>query len=460
MVDLRFRDLVGHVRSGSIDRRTFMVSAAALGISGGAAQAVVRGVTAQEGAASPAVGTTELSPEVLGVEGVEHIGGASKGTIRIYSSWPMTGASEQIGGDSADAIRFALEIYGGEAGGFAIEYEALDDGIAANNGSWDAAREAENATMAVNDPDCMVYIATYNSGAAEVSIPITNVAGLAQIAPSNTATALTKEAPANPPGYPEVLYPSGKRNYMRVCPTTDVEGRAGANHAFHGLGARTAYVLHDGQLYGLDVSQMFRDTFASLGGDVLGVEAFDTTAPDYHELMTRIAAMQPDIIYLGGIVNLNASRLLQDLREEMPADQVAFMGPAGLVNQAFIDGAGGAAEGAYITFGGLPPAELANRGGTGAAWYDATVERLGREPDSYAIYSFECAICALQAIDIVGEKDRAAILDTMFSTKNFRGMIGEWSFDENGDTSLDTISLNQVQDNRIVFREVILPPAG
>jgi branched-chain amino acid transport system substrate-binding protein len=51
---------------------------------------------------------------------------------------------------------------------------------------------------------------------------------------------------------------------------------------------------------------------------------------------------------------LNASKLLQDMRAVMPADEVSFLGPDGLINQAFVDAAGDAAEGAYITFAGLP----------------------------------------------------------------------------------------------------------
>src|SRR5690606_32736911 len=194
-----------------------------------------------------------------------------------------------------------------------INYEALDDGIAANNGAWDAAKETENATMAVNDPDCMVYIATYNSGAAEAAIPVTNEAGLAMISPANTAVALTKESPANPEGYPDVLYPTGKRNYMRLVPADDIQGGASANFAFNSLGAQKAYVLHDNQTYGLGVATVFRDTFESLGGEILGFEAFDPNAPEYQALMTKIASEGPEIIYLGAIVNLNASKLLQDL---------------------------------------------------------------------------------------------------------------------------------------------------
>src|SRR5699024_7273987 len=141
---------------------------------------------------------------------VEHVADTSKGEIKLYSSWPMSGLSEQNGGDMAESVQLAVDSWGGAAGGFAITYEALDDGLAANNGSWDAAKEAENSAIAVNDPDAMVYIATYNSGAAEASIPITNEAGMPQIAPSNTAVQLTKDSPANPEGYPDILYPTGE----------------------------------------------------------------------------------------------------------------------------------------------------------------------------------------------------------------------------------------------------------
>jgi branched-chain amino acid transport system substrate-binding protein len=106
----------------------------------------------------------------------------------------------------------------------------------------------------------------------------------------------------------------------------------------------------------------------------------------------------------------------------------------------------------YLTFGGLPANELE---GVGAEYYNSMVERLGRDPDAYAVYSFECAVVVLQAIDQVKAKDRPAVLDTMFNTENFRGLIGTWSFTETGDTTADTISLNIVQDATITFQEVI-----
>lgn len=451
----RFEHLISLVRDGSIDRRSFIVRAAALGVSTAVASQALWAATAAAQDSSPAAspsGGSDLTPENLGVAGVEHSTDTSAGTINLYSSWPMTGASTDLGGDSAEAVRFASEIWGNAAGGFAIAYEALDDGIAANNGAWDAATEAENATRVVSDQDAVAYIGTYNSGAAEASIPITNEAGLAQISPANTAVQLTKESDANPEGYPDVLYPTGKRNYMRVVPADDLQGGASANYAFSTLGAETAYILHDNQTYGKGLATVFQTTFEELGGEVVGFEAFNPEAPEYQALANKVADAGAAIVYISAIVNLNASKLLQDLRDFVSVDDVAIMGPDGLINQAFIEGAGDAADGMYLTFGGLPANELE---GVGKAYYDGMVERLGRDPDAYAVYSFECAVVVLQAIDQVAAKDRAAVLDAMFATKDFRGLIGTWSFTETGDTTADTISLNQVEGTTITFKEVI-----
>ena len=276
MVDSRFNQLVEQLENRRIDRRNFLVRAAALGASAsaiGAALTRVHPTLAQD--ASPSPEGPQLRTEI-GQPGIEHITDTSKGTIKLYSSWPLTGASEQIGGDAVESVKMAFEDFGNAAGGFALEYEALDDGIAARNGAWDAGKEAENANKVVNDADAMVYMATYNSGAAAISIPILNQvqpAGMAMISYANTAVQLTKPYPTNEEGFPDKLYPSGKRNYMRVVPADDIQGAASANWAYTSQGKRKAYVLHDNQIYGKGVATVFANSFEALGGEILGIQS-------------------------------------------------------------------------------------------------------------------------------------------------------------------------------------------
>jgi branched-chain amino acid transport system substrate-binding protein len=433
----RFESLVDQLQRGRIDRRSFMVRAFALGVSGSA----VMSALSRAGLAAAQESSTSI-----GNPAIEHLTTTDKGVIRFYSSWPLTGAYEQIGGDAVEAIKLALNDYGNAAGGFALEYTPLDDGIAANNGGWDAGAESANANEVIADADAMVYMATYNSGAAKISIPIMNEAGMAMISYANTYPGLTKAVEgATEEGEPDVYYPSGSRNYMRTVPADDIQGVAGANYVYETLAARKAYILDDQSLYGHGVAQVFNNAFADLGGEVLGFEGYDPKAPDYQALMTKIADMGPDVLYVGCTVDNNAPKVNLDMRSLMPKDQVTFFGPDGLINQAFIDGAGDATEGALVTFAGFPPAVLE---GPGADYVTRVSEILGHSPDSYATYAYECTAVAIQAIDSVQEKDRGAILEAMLATKDFKSLLGNtWAFTETGDTDALTMAVNVIEPN-------------
>ncbi len=133
------------------------------------------------------------------------------------------------------------------------------------------------------------------------------------------------------------------------------------------------------------------------------------------------------------------------MRSLMPVDQVIFLGADGLITQAFIDGAGEAAVGAFVTFAGFPPAELK---GPGADYAKRMTEILGHSPDSYSIYAYEVVAVVIQAIDQVREKDRGKILDAMMATKNFKSLLGgTWSFTETGDTDALTMAVNEIKPN-------------
>jgi branched-chain amino acid transport system substrate-binding protein len=444
--------LIASLQLNKISRREFAKRAAGAGLSATLVGQVLRthGASAQEMPASTAIG----------VPGVTHVTDTSKGTIKLYSSWPLTGAMERTGGDAVEAIKMALEDFGGAAGGFALEYEPLDDGVAANNGGWEAGKETENVNKVINDDDAVLYMATYNSGAAKISIPITGAAGMAQVSYANTYTGLTRALEgATEEGEPDIYYPSGKRNYMRLCPADDIQGTAQANWAYNDQGRKKAYVLHDKSLYGQGVAAVFRNQFTTLGGEVLGFEGYDKDLDNYETLMTSIADKGPDIIVIGATVENNAAKVLQDMRSVM-GEEVIFLGPDGLNNTTFVEGAAEAAEGAWITFAGYTPDKLMEQGGPGGDYVTRLLARLGYEKpsdiDAYAVYAYETAVLVVQTIDKVGEKDRTKILDTMFATEGFVSLLGgTWSFTESGDTDSAIIGLAKVVDGAIAFQTVI-----
>jgi branched-chain amino acid transport system substrate-binding protein len=442
--------LMDQLQRGTIDRRTFMVRAIALGATGSAVMSALSRV-------SPAV-AQEGSAASIGNPDIPHVEGTDKGLIKIYSSWPRTGSMEGIGVDAYEAAKLAFSDLGNMAGGFALEYVPLDSGIAANNGGWDPGVESANANQAIADADCMAYMGTYNSGAAKISIPIMNESGMAMISFANTYSGLTKSVPGTEEGEPDVYYPSGKRNYARVIAADDIQGALGARWAVESKSVGRAYVLDDQSLYGHGVAQVFNDTLLELGAEVLGFEGYDPKAPDYQALMTKIADAGPDVVYVGATVENNPSKVILDMRSLMPPDEVIFVGPDGLFTQAFIDGAGDASEGAFLTFAGLPTNELE---GPGADFFTRMSEILGHAPDGYSTYSYDCTVAIIQAIDQVGEKDRGMILDALMATKNFTSLVGKtWSLTETGDIDNPSMSINEIKPNdegelAITFLEAI-----
>jgi branched-chain amino acid transport system substrate-binding protein len=367
---------------------------------------------------------------------------AQSSTIKIVSSLPRTGSSKGQTDTIVNAMKMAFEEAGNKAGDFTIVYEDMDDATPAR-GAWDAGKEAENANKAVADNDVMVYLGTFNSGAAKVAIPILNRASLVMISPANTYPGLTKPGKGEP-NEPDIYYPNGTRNYARVVPADDLQGAVAANWA-KALGVQNAYVLDDTELYGHGIAQVFADTAGKIGlGIAGGPEGIDSKASDYRALATKIRGTGADMVYYGGITQNNAGKLFKDLRSVLGND-IKLMGPDGIYEQAFIDDAGDASEGVYVTFGGVGASKLT---GKGADWYAAYKAKFNGEPEGYASYGYEAAKVALNAIATANTKDREAIRAAVMGTSNYDGVLGTWSFDANGDTTLTTMSGRQVVNGK------------
>ena len=96
--------------------------------------------------------------------------GSSGGTVDIYSSLPLQGASKDQTGAMVQGIRLALEQAGGKAGNLKVNYQSLDDSTA-QMGNWDPAQTGQNARKVAQDSKAVYYIGEFNSGASQISMP-------------------------------------------------------------------------------------------------------------------------------------------------------------------------------------------------------------------------------------------------------------------------------------------------
>jgi len=371
------------------------------------------------------------------------------GTIKIVSSLPRTGSAKAQTDTIVNGIVMALDEAGRKVGNFKIEYEDLDDATA-TAGQWTQEKEAANADQAIKDADVMVYIGTYNSGAAKISIPKLNRANLLMISPANTWPGLTKPGKGDP-GEPDVYRPSGKINYIRVVPADDLQGPLQAEWVKK-VGVKKVFILDDREVYGKGVADLFRARAEEIGLKVLGQEGIDAQAQEFKPLMTKVKATEPDLVYFGGTTQTKAGQVAKDMIAV--GLKCKLLVPDGCFEEAFISSAG--AENlngrAYITFGGLPPEKLKGKGAEFVANYQ---KKHGKMPEAYAVYGYEAGNVALDAIRRAGKKDRDAIRAAALGIRNFEGALGKWSFDKNGDTTMRTLTVNTVKDGKFEFVEVL-----
>lgn len=364
-------------------------------------------------------------------------------TIKIVGSYPLQTIS--VGQDIVNGIRMAFDEVDNKVGDYRVEFISRDDGDA--EGHWQPDLEVANATFAAKDPQVMVYLAPFNSGAAKVGIPITNRAGLAQVSPGTTWPGLTQ--PGFLPGEPGDFYPTGLRTFFRTCPTDALQGPAGALWAKE-LGVRSVYIFDDGEAFGKGIAGLFQNKAQEVGITVLGRETLDKTKTDFNLELQKLRANPPDMIYFAGITPNGAVPLVQGAKSLLP--NTKFMGPDGIREQAFIDQAGAAAEGAYATVVGMPPDKLE---GKGKVFYDAYTKKYGMPPGTYSVFGYEAAKMIFQSISKATVKDREHILDEISKVKNYDGLFGAWSFDQNGDTTLTLVSGSTVHDSAFVFDKLL-----
>ena len=370
-----------------------------------------------------------------------------KGKLRLYTSWPMQGAMLPEGTGMKNGVDLAVAEAGGAVAGFCLEVVNLDD-ASPQTGKWDGAVEAENANKAVGDPLAIVYIGTYNSGAAKVSIPITNRAHMAQVTPANTYPGLTKKRGAAP-GEPEIYRPGGFVNYFRPIPADDIQGAVAAKWAKR-LGTKKVFILNDQELYGKGIADVFEATAKKIGLAVVANEGIDWKQPDQKPILTKIRASSADLVYMGGVIETGAQVVIRQMKEVgLTAPRTRFMGPDGLLEEELLKGAtcdAALATEMRITFAGLPFEKMR---GVGAKTYETYKTKYGKEPTSYALYAAEGTRVIIDAIKraapaIEKGKDptekREALRKAIASTKNYEGINGKWSFDENGDVDYDTMS--------------------
>ena len=371
-------------------------------------------------------------------------GGTFSGdTIKIGVDLPVSGGDATIGLPTRNGMELAIR-QANEKGGvtvagktYKLEMYFLDD-VPPGGTSHDPAQSSKNADSFIADDAVLAVLGPFNSSNAQAMMPKLNTAGLCQISPSNTNETLTKPEYGKTKDY----RPTGKVTYFRVAATDDIQGPAAADYAYTKLGLKKVYVLDDTETYGKGVADNFERRFKELGGTSLGHDGVPKGTTDFSSIMTKVAATGPDFIYYGGTSSNNiplARKAMKSAGLDVP-----LIGGDGIQDAEYLNVAGPDAIGSYSTVAAVNVETLDE-----AKQFIADYNAAGfKEPlGAYSGPGFEVASIAIDAISRASEPSRDAVCEALRNTKDFKGVLGTTSFDENGDTTNKVISFYRADND-------------
>jgi branched-chain amino acid transport system substrate-binding protein len=372
-------------------------------------------------------------------------GGGGGGTVDVMSSLPLTGASTAQTKPLVNGIKLALSQANNKAGDFTVHYTSLDDATA-QAGQWDPGQCASNARKAASDSSLVYYIGEFNSGCSEVTIPILNRAGIPQVSPANTYVGLTKaDNGVTLAGEPEKYYPAGTRTYLRIVPNDVIQAGADLD-AMKQAGCTKVAVANDKEAYGAGLAALLEQEKGQHGVDITSNTGIDPKQPNFRSYASTVKSEGADCFFFAGIVSNGAVQLTKDINAALP--------------DAKIFGADGVCTSSYTNEkeGGVP-ASIDPKLECTVATEDLKAYPGGQDflaaykkaygvsnPDPYAIYGYEAMKLGLDTIKSLGAdgNDKAAVLKALFATKDRNSVLGSYSFDKDGDTTLTAYGLYKV----------------
>ncbi|HTP23311.1 MAG TPA: branched-chain amino acid ABC transporter substrate-binding protein [Solirubrobacteraceae bacterium] len=366
--------------------------------------------------------------------------------VDIYSSLPVHGPSAGEATALANGIRLALAQANGKAGEFTVQYSALDD--SAGPSGWDASKTAANARKAAADPRAVYYIGEFDDDASEVSMPILNQAGIAQISPANTYVGLTTNQPGSITGEPGRYAPSGTRTYLRIVPIDSVQAAADLL-AMSDAGCTKVAIASDGEAYGAGLARLIQAQKAYYGIDVVSLGTVRAGAHNYRDYAARLKGAHADCFMLAAVASGSDVLVTKDVHLALPRAKI--FGPQGMCVPAWTnpkDGGVPATVDPLIECTQVTESVTAYPGGKAfAAAYKARYP--GSNPTPYTILGYEAMKLALSTIAGLGDKGdtKSAVLGALFATAGRHSALGTYGFDKDGDTTLRSIGLYKVGRN-------------
>lgn len=349
--------------------------------------------------------------------------------IMVGNFGSMTGAEATFGISTRDGIIMAVEEWNKAGGilGKQIELKAYD-----NQGKPEEARLS--VEKLINIDNVVAVLGEVASTRSLAGAPVAQQYKVPMISPSSTNPLVTQ-----------------KGDYIfRVCFIDPFQGEVMAKFAFETLKLRKAAILRDSKSdYSMGLANYFIKKFESLGGTIVGDEKFVSGDVDFKAQLTSLKQKSPEFIFVPGYYT-EVGLIARQAREQ--GIKVPLMGGDGWDSDKLTEIGGESVNGSYFSNHYTqedPRPEVQN-------FIKNYQARFGTKPDALAASGYDAARILFEAIKTAGSVEGPKIRDALAATKNFNGVTGIITINEQRDATKSAVVL-QVQGKDFKYVATVNP---
>jgi branched-chain amino acid transport system substrate-binding protein len=346
-------------------------------------------------------------------------GGGDKVKIGVFMS--MTGDTANFGISSTNGIKMAADEINKAGGinGKQVELDVQDD-------RSDPSEAATIVTKFVTQDGVNAILGEVASSRSIAAAPIAQNAKIPMLTPSSTNPEVTK-----------------KGDYIfRSCFIDPVQGAAIAQFAAKSLGKKRAGIMVDRKNdYSTGLEKFISATFIKLGGEMVVTQSYQAGDQDFNAQLTSIKGSDPDVIFVPGYYG-DVALIAKQARDK--GITVPFVGGDGW-DAAQLYAIGGKALNGSFFSNHYSPYDTDPKVQKFVNDYKA---RYNSIPDALAATAYDAARIMFDAVKRANSLDGKAIRDALAATKDFPGVTGTVTFNENRD-AVKPIVMIEIKDGGI-----------
>ncbi|NLM46325.1 MAG: ABC transporter substrate-binding protein [Firmicutes bacterium] len=331
-------------------------------------------------------------------------------TIKVGVNYELSGEVAAYGTTAKDAILLAFDEINAAGGvlGKKIEAVVLDN-------KSDAAEALNVATKLITQEKVVAHLGPATTGATLNVVPVCTEYKVPLI--TNSAT--------NPDVTVDPQTKETREYVFRTCFIDPPQAVVAAEFAVNQLGKKKMAVYYDNTNdYSKGLYQVFKEQVIALGGEIVAEEGYVKEDQEFRPTLTKFKQSGAELIYIPGYYE-KVAKIISQARE-LGID-VPFLGADGWDSPDLVEVAGPEAlNNTFFTnhYSPQDPSEKVQN------FVKAYKERYGSIPASFSATAYDAAYLLADAIKRAGSTDTVAITKALAETKDFDGITGKFSFDE------------------------------